>query len=104
MFVHFTFFSLLQWPFFNLAQSIRSLFTTQIVDCSCQADLRPSVYNQRPWPLTCSTLHLQLPVTGSMFFPQLCHHNLIGIELYDYYGFICRPSVHHVSITAALRA
>ena len=48
MFVHFTFFSLLQRSFVNLARAIRSLFTTRIVARSWKADLRPSVYNQRP--------------------------------------------------------
>lgn len=39
-----------------------------------------------------------------MFYPLPCHHEIIGTQLYDYYGFICGPSVHHVSIAAALRA
>jgi hypothetical protein len=102
IFVYFTLF--LRRTFVNLARLIRSLFTTQIVNRSCQADLSPPVYNQRPWPLTCSTLHLQRPVTDSMFYPPSCHHEFIGTEFYDYYGFICRPSVHNANITVALRA
>jgi hypothetical protein len=52
------FHSLLQSTFVNLARLIRSLFTTQIVNRSSQPDLSPPVSNQRPWPLTCSALHL----------------------------------------------
>jgi len=85
------FHSLLQSTFVNLARLIRSLFTTQIVNRSCQADLSPPIYNQRPWPLTCSALHLQHPVTESMLYPPQCHHGFIGTEFYDYYGFISRP-------------
>ena len=29
-----------------------------------------------------------LPDTDPTFYPQLCHHNLTGVRLYDYYGFI----------------
>jgi len=39
-----------------------------------------------------------------MFYPHPCHHEIIGIDFYDYYGFVCRPSVHHVRIAAPLRA
>ena len=39
-----------------------------------------------------------------MVYPPPCHHEIIGTELYDYYGFICRPPIHNVNITAALRA
>jgi hypothetical protein len=39
-----------------------------------------------------------------MFYPHPGHPEIIGTQLYDYYGFICRPSIHHVSIAAALRA
>lgn len=68
------------------------------------ADLQSLVFNQRSCPLTCSALHLRPPVAGLMFYPQLCHHSLIGIRLYDYYGFICRPPLHHRHVTALLRA
>jgi hypothetical protein len=90
--------------FINLARLIRSLFTTRIVNRSSQADLSPPVFNQWPWPLTCSALYLQHPVSDPMSCPPPCHHEFIGIELYDYYGFICQPSVHNVNITVALRA
>jgi hypothetical protein len=101
MFVHFT--RHLQRSFFTRAPLIRPLFDMDIQSAPL-AEFRTLVFNQHPWPLPCSTLRLQLPVTGSMFYPHPCHHELIGTELYDYYGFICRPSVHHLGITASLRA
>jgi hypothetical protein len=39
-----------------------------------------------------------------MFYPHPCHHEIIGTKLYDYYGFILKPSVYHVYINVALRA
>jgi hypothetical protein len=32
--------------------------------------------------------HRNMFVADSMFYPHPCHHEFIGTELYDYYGFI----------------
>jgi hypothetical protein len=82
----------------DLRPSIQPMSTSwPLASIPFGADLRTTVCNKTPEPLTCSTLHLRLPGTDPMFYPHLCHHRITGTGLYDYYGFICRPSSHRGS-------
>ena len=78
------------------ASDLPRMYTSPVLGRSASADLRPIVSNKSHRPLTCSALHLRLPAADPAFSPPLCHHSFFGARFYGYYGFICRPSPHHI--------
>ena len=80
------------------AVAVRPVFTSRPgVQLLIRADLDPTVCHALRFRLRVPPFTSSLLATDSVFYPHRRHRRITGTELYDYYGFICRPSSHHGS-------
>ena len=80
------------------AVAVRPVFTSRPgVLLLFRADLGLTVFHALRFRLRVPPFTSSLLATDSMFYPHRRHRRITGTELYDSYGFICRPPSHHVS-------
>jgi len=80
------------------AVAVRPVFTSRPgVQLLIRADLDPTVCHALRFRLRGPPFTSSLLAADPVFYPHRRHRRITGTELYDYYGFICRPSSHHGS-------